>query len=61
MTTVEERGAGSVLVVTCAALVLWIGLALAVVVVVVVDLRRAQPAADRAALAGAGAAGRGGA
>lgn len=49
----EERGAGTVLVVTCAALLLWLGLALAVVAAVVLDHRRAQAAADLAALAGA--------
>ncbi len=54
-----ERGAGSLLVVTCVALLLVIGSALGVVAALVRTHRSAQSAADLAALAGAAARQRG--
>ena len=50
-----QRGAATVLVVAMAGLVLFIGCALSSAAALVVDHRRAQSAADLAALAGAGA------
>ena len=54
-----ERGAATLLAVAMAGVLLMVGAALAVVGALVVDHRRAQAAADLAALAGAGAAARG--
>ncbi len=50
-----ERGSASLLAVTMAGLLVFVGGALAGVTALVVDHRRAQAAADLAALAGAGA------
>ena len=57
---VTDAGAGTVLVVAVAGLLLTIGVALGVVAALVVDHRKAQSAADLASLAGAGALARGG-
>lgn len=54
-----DRGAASLLVVTCLALLLLVGAALGVVAAMVRAHRMAQSAADLAALAGAGAEQRG--
>ena len=56
-----ESGAATVLVVAVAGLLLVIGAALGVVTALVADHRRAQSAADLAALAGAAVLARGGA
>jgi secretion/DNA translocation related TadE-like protein len=55
-----ERGSATPLVVSCAAVLLLLGCALGVVSAMVRAHRVAQSAADLAALAGAGALGRGG-
>lgn len=55
----EERGAATAYVAVVVGVVLLLGCVLAVVAAVVVDLRRAQSAADLAALAGAVALGTG--
>ncbi|WP_141014751.1 Rv3654c family TadE-like protein [Nocardioides sambongensis] len=55
-----ERGAATVLVVSLSAVLLLVGSGLGVVAAMVVDHRRAQAAADLAALAGASELGRGG-
>ncbi len=52
--SVSERGSASLLTVTMAGLLVFVGGALAGVTALVVDHRRAQSAADLAALAGAG-------
>jgi secretion/DNA translocation related TadE-like protein len=57
--TRTERGAAALLAVAMAGVLLMVGAALGVVAALVVDHRRAQAAADLAALAGAVAAGRG--
>jgi secretion/DNA translocation related TadE-like protein len=54
-----ERGAAALLTVAMAGVVMFVGTALGLVGALVVDHRRAQAAADLAALAGAGAAARG--
>ncbi|QIK74624.1 pilus assembly protein TadG-related protein [Nocardioides piscis] len=51
-----ERGAATVLVLVVAGILMFVGLALAGAASLVVTQRRAQAAADLAALAGAGAA-----
>jgi secretion/DNA translocation related TadE-like protein len=56
----DGRGAATLLVLTMAGLLLFIGAALAVVIAIVVAHRTAQAAADLAALAGAQAAAEGG-
>ena len=56
MTTREERGAATVLIVAVAGLLLMIGLAVVGAAALVVSHRGAQSAADLAALAAAGAA-----
>lgn len=56
----DESGAATVLVAAMAGVLLVLGSALGVVSAMVVDHRRAQAAADLAALAGAGALGRAG-
>ena len=53
--TQAERGAATVFAVTVVGVLLTLGAVLGVVAAVVVDLRRAQAAADLAALAAAGA------
>ena len=55
----SERGGASLLVVTCAAVLLLVGSALGVVAAIVTAHRSAQAAADLAALAAAGAHQRG--
>lgn len=55
----EQRGAATLLVVSAAAVLVFVGAALGVVSALVVSHRRAQAAADLAALAGASARGRG--
>ncbi|HEX6150997.1 Rv3654c family TadE-like protein [Nocardioides sp.] len=56
----SERGAASVVIVACAAVLLLVGCGLSTVAATVVAHRRAQLAADLAALAGAGDVQRGG-
>jgi secretion/DNA translocation related TadE-like protein len=55
----DERGAATVLVLTMAGLLMFIGAALAVVIAIVAAHRTAQAAADLAALTGAQAAAEG--
>ena len=55
----QECGAATVLALAMSGVLLMVGAALSVVGAIVVDHRRAQAAADLAALAGAAAAGRG--
>lgn len=55
----DEAGAATVVAVACAGVVLLVGAALGVASAMVVDHRRAQSAADLAALAGASAGQRG--
>lgn len=55
----DQRGAATILVVSMAGLLLFVGVGLASAAALVVDHRRAQSAADLAALAGAGALGEG--
>lgn len=59
--TDRERGAATVVAVAMAGVLLLLGAALCVVAAIVADLRRAQSAADLAALAGAAEVARGGA
>lgn len=54
-----DRGAGTVMVVACLGLLLVLGAALGAIAGIVVDHRRAQAAADLAALAGAAERARG--
>jgi secretion/DNA translocation related TadE-like protein len=55
----QQRGAATVLALAMSGVLLMVGAALSVVGAIVVDHRRAQAAADLAALAGAAAAARG--